>query len=168
MSTLFHTRLKNFIQAFKKQAFLRILSRNDNHNWFTFVKRVLKVLKILKIELVLWLKSTRKTADNEGLWGLWWLKLVPGSTCVGCGGKIVSLLCSASDDMPGPGLSRLNCQSLAAVITINSVLEQRKKLCCLDAFSLSLANTQKLCECADRRITILMVKQTSVINPEWI
>ena len=86
------------------------------------------------------IESTRKTAvDNEGLW---WLKLVPGSTCVGCGGKIVSLLSSASDNiMPGPGLYRLNCQSLAAVITINSVLEQRKDLC---LYAFFLANFQSV------------------------
>ena len=98
-----------------------------------------------------------ENADNEGLR---WLKLVPGSTCVGCVGKIVSLLCSASDNMPGPGLYRLNCQSLAAVITINLVLEQRKNLCLLDAFFLA-----KLRKCVSV-VTILMVKRIPVKNSE--
>ena len=143
MSTLFHTRLKNFIRAFKNLAFLRILSRNNNQKCITYLNSS-KTVRIWDWK-VIWaeIEIHEEKRGQWGLWGLWWLKLVPGSgTCVGCGGKIVSLLCSASDNMPGPGLSRLNCQSLAAVITINSVLEQRKKLCCLDAFSLSLANSE--------------------------
>ena len=150
--------IPNWIISFN-EAFLRLLSRNDNHKCIT--KWIDNNLNLrLKTELVLWLKSTRKTAaDNEGLW---WLKLVPGSTCVGCGGKIVSLLSSASDNiMPGPGLYRLNCQSLATVITINLVLEQRKNLC-LEVFFLA-----KLRECVSV-VTILMVRRIPVKNSEWI
>ena len=157
MSTLFHTKLNHFIQ-----------SKHSWDYWAVTITTSASLNELITIWIWDWKLSLccdwnprgKLLMDNEGLW---WLKLVPGSTCVGCGGKIVSLLSSASDNiMPGPGLYRLNCQSLAAVITINSVLEQIKNLC-LEVFFLA-----KLRKCVSVVVTILMVKRIPVKNSEWI
>ena len=147
MSTLFHTKLNNFIES----KFLGILSRNDNHKCIT--KWIDNNLNLrLKTELVLWLKSTRKTAsDNEGLW---WLKLVPGSTCVGCGGKIVSL--SAVPQI-------ILCLVLVCTGSTVSHCHYNKLGLCLEVFFLA-----KLRSCVSAVVTILMVKRIPVKNSEWI
>ena len=78
---------------------------------------------------------------------------MPGSTCVGCGGKIVSLLSSASDNiMPG---------SVQAQLSVTGDCHYNKLGLCLEVFFLA-----KLRSCVSAVVTILMVKRIPVKNSE--
>ena len=122
MSTLFHTRLENFIQTQNNHAFLFYAKTINAFCWIDFDSKAFYEPESEWAEVVI--ESTRKTAADWQwgavvakigaclhLWGLWWENCLPSS--------------SLTTDWyyAWPGLSRLNCQSIPGVITINLVLQ---------------------------------------------